>query len=59
MTSPHKTTGSSCYLTHDDVPKATDGDDISIHTIEEMEMYESLCHWEFAHTRILRCELAW
>jgi hypothetical protein len=44
MTSPHKTTGSSCYLTHDDVPKATDGDDISIHTTEEMEMYESLCH---------------
>jgi hypothetical protein len=29
---------------HDDVPKATDGDDISICTTEEMEMYESLRH---------------
>jgi hypothetical protein len=29
-----------------------DGDDISIHTPEEMEKYESLRHREFAHTRI-------
>jgi hypothetical protein len=50
--SPHETTGSSRYLTHDDIPEATDGDDISIHTTEEMEKYESLCHREFAHTRI-------
>jgi hypothetical protein len=52
MPSPHGTTGSSCYLAHDDVPAATDGDDISIHTTEEMEKYESLHHREFAHTRI-------
>jgi hypothetical protein len=26
----------------DDVPEATDNDDISIHTTEEMEKYESL-----------------
>jgi hypothetical protein len=31
---------------------ATDGDDISIHTTAEMEKYESLCHREFAHTRV-------
>jgi hypothetical protein len=42
--SSHETVGSSCYLAHDDVPKATDGDDISICTIEEMEKYESLRH---------------
>jgi hypothetical protein len=30
----------------------TDGDDISICTTEEMEKYESLCHREFAHTRV-------
>jgi hypothetical protein len=29
-----------------------DGDDISIHTTEEMEKYESLHHREFAHTHI-------
>jgi hypothetical protein len=29
-----------------------DGDDISIHTTEEMEKYESLRHREFAHTRV-------
>jgi hypothetical protein len=40
----HGTTGSSHYLAHDDVPKATDGNDISIHTTEEMEKYESLHH---------------
>jgi hypothetical protein len=42
----------SRYLAHDDVPKATDGDDISIRTTEETEKYESLCHREFAHTRV-------
>jgi hypothetical protein len=44
--------GSSCYLPHDDIPKTMDGDDISIHTPEEMEKYESLRRREFAHTRI-------
>jgi hypothetical protein len=43
---------SSRYLAHDDVPEATDGDDISIRTTEEIEKYESLHHREFAHTRI-------
>jgi hypothetical protein len=38
----HRTVGLSRYLTHDDVPEATDGDDISICTTEEMEKYESL-----------------
>jgi hypothetical protein len=38
----HRTVGLSHYLTHDDVPEATDGDDISICTTEEMEKYESL-----------------
>jgi hypothetical protein len=50
--SPHGTEGSSHYLTHDDILVARDGDDISIHTTEEMEKYESLCHREFTHTRI-------
>jgi hypothetical protein len=40
--SPHETAGSSHYLAHDDISEATDGDDISIRTIEEMEKYESL-----------------
>jgi hypothetical protein len=44
--------GSSFYLAYDDVPEATDGDDISIRTTEEMEKYESLHHQEFAHTHI-------
>jgi hypothetical protein len=48
----HRTTGSSHYLAHDDVPEATYGDNISICITEEMEKYESLCHREFAHTRI-------
>jgi hypothetical protein len=52
MPSPHGTAGSKCYLPHDDVPEATDDDDISICTIEEMEKYESLRHREFAHTRV-------
>jgi hypothetical protein len=38
---PHGITGSSHYLANDDVPAATDGDDISIRTTEEMETYES------------------
>jgi hypothetical protein len=52
MPSPHETTRSSHYLTHDDVPAATDDDDISICTTEEMEKYESLHRREFAHTRV-------
>jgi hypothetical protein len=52
MPSPHGTTWSSRYPAHDDVPEATDGEDISICTTEEMEKYESLHRWEFAHTRI-------
>jgi hypothetical protein len=34
--------GSIRYLAHDDVPMATDGDDISIYSTEEMENYEFL-----------------
>jgi hypothetical protein len=48
----HGTVGSSCYLAHDDIPEAMNGDDISIYTTEEMEKYESLHHREFAHTRV-------
>jgi hypothetical protein len=48
----HGITWSSRYLAHDDVPEATDGDDISIRTTEEMEKYESLHRREFAYTRI-------
>jgi hypothetical protein len=44
MPSPHETVGSSRYLAHDDVPEATNGDDISIRTTKEMEKYESLRH---------------
>jgi hypothetical protein len=43
MPSPHGTGGSICYLAHDDVPMATDGDDISIHSTNEIQKYESLC----------------
>jgi hypothetical protein len=50
--SPHGTVGLSHCLTHDDVPEATDNDDISICTTEEMEKYESLHCREFAHTHI-------
>jgi hypothetical protein len=50
--SPHGTVGSSHYLAHNDVPEATDGDDISIRTTKEMEKYESLRRQEFAHTHI-------
>jgi hypothetical protein len=49
---PHGTTGSSHYLAHDDVLEATNSDDISIRTTEEIEKYESLHHREFAHTHI-------
>jgi hypothetical protein len=42
---------------NDHVPEATDGDDISIRSTEEMEKYESLCHWEFAHTHIYNVNL--
>jgi hypothetical protein len=50
--SPHKTRESIRYPAHDDVPIATDNDDISNHTTAEMEKYESLRHREFAHTRV-------
>jgi hypothetical protein len=50
MPSPHGTAGSSRYLAHDDVPEATNGDNISIHTTEEMGKYECLRHREFSHT---------
>jgi hypothetical protein len=50
--SPHGATGLRCYLAHDYIPEATDGDDISIHTTEEMEKYEFLHRQEFAHTRV-------
>jgi hypothetical protein len=55
--SPHRTAGSSPYLAHDDVPKAMDGNDISIRNIEEMEKYESLRHQEFAHTHVYNMNL--
>jgi hypothetical protein len=48
----HGATGSSRYLTHEDVPEAMDGDDISICTTEEFEKYMSLDHREFAHTHV-------
>jgi hypothetical protein len=50
--SPYGTVGLSHYLAHDDVLAATDGDDISIYTTEEMEKYESLHRRELAHTRV-------
>jgi hypothetical protein len=49
--------GSSHYLAHDDVPEATDGDDISIRTTAEMGNYESLHHQEFAHTHVYNVNL--
>jgi hypothetical protein len=48
----HGTIELSRYLAHDDVPAATDGDDISIRTTKEMEKYECLHRQEFAHTHI-------
>jgi hypothetical protein len=50
--SPHETRGSIRYLAYDDVPMATDGDDISIHSTEEMEKYKSLHQREFGHTHV-------
>jgi hypothetical protein len=50
--SSHETGGSIHYHAHDDVPMATDGDDISIRSTEQMEKYESLRHREFGHTRV-------
>jgi hypothetical protein len=55
--SPHGAMGSSRYLAHDDILVSTDGDDISIHTIEEMNKYESLRHQEFAHTHVYNVNL--
>jgi hypothetical protein len=57
MPSLHETVGSSRYRAHDDVPEATNSDDISIHTTEEMEKYESLHRREFAHTHIYNVNL--
>jgi hypothetical protein len=50
--SPHETAGLSRYLAQAGVPMAMDGDDISIHSIEEMGKYESLCQREFDHTHV-------
>jgi hypothetical protein len=50
--SPHRTIGSSHYLAHDDVPMATNDNDISISTTKEMNKYECLRHREFSHTRV-------
>jgi hypothetical protein len=52
MPSSHETKGSIHYLAHDDVPMAMDGGDISIHSTEVMEKYESLCQREFSHTHV-------
>jgi hypothetical protein len=49
---PNGTAGSSRYLAHNDIPEATNGNDISICTTEEMEKYESLHRQVFAHTHI-------
>jgi hypothetical protein len=57
MPSPHGAAGSSCYLAHGDIPRGTDGDDISICTTEETKKYKSLCHREFAHTRVYNVNL--
>jgi hypothetical protein len=42
MPLPHRTAGSSHYIAHDNILGATDGDDISIPTTEDIEKYESL-----------------
>jgi hypothetical protein len=52
MPSTHETVGSIRYLPYDDVPMATDGDDISTRSTKEMEKYESLHQREFGHTRV-------
>jgi hypothetical protein len=48
--SPHETEESIRYLAHDDVSMATDGDDICIHSTEEMEKYKCLHQQELGHT---------
>jgi hypothetical protein len=50
--SPHEIEGSIHYPPHDDVPMATYGDDISIHSTKKMEKYESLHQREFGHTLV-------
>jgi hypothetical protein len=35
----------------------TDGDDISIHSTEDMENYESLRQWEIGHTHVYEVNL--
>jgi hypothetical protein len=55
--SSHGTVGSSRYLAHDDVPEATNSNNISIRTTEDMEKYKSLHHREFAHTHIYDVDL--
>jgi hypothetical protein len=50
--SSHETGGSIHYLAHDDIPVATEGNDISIRSTEEMEKYLSLHHQEFGHIRV-------
>jgi hypothetical protein len=57
MPLPHCIVGSSHYLAYDDVPAATDSNDISICTTEEMEKYASLCSREFAHTSVYNMNL--
>jgi hypothetical protein len=50
--SPHDTGESIRYLSYDDIPMASGGDDISIRSTEEMEKYESLHQRKFGHTRV-------
>jgi hypothetical protein len=57
MPSPYGTVGLSRYLAHDDVLEATDGDDISIFSTEEMEKYESLPPARVWSHSCIRCEL--
>jgi hypothetical protein len=54
---PHETGGSIHYLAHDDIPMATNSDDISICSTVEMEKYESLRQREFGHTRVYEVNL--
>jgi hypothetical protein len=56
MPSPHEIGRWIRYPAHDDVPMAMDNDDISIHSTEEMEKYESLSQWDFGHTHELARE---
>jgi hypothetical protein len=42
VASPHETGGLIRYPAHDDVPMATNGNDISIRSTEEMDNHESL-----------------